>query len=169
MKIGILSDTHNYKENTRTALSTFRERGITRLIHCGDITTPEMIALFSGWQVTFVLGNMDTMWSTDLRQAALMTGVQPPRLSAEVEIDGKQIGVTHGADGGLLLRMTMSGKYDYLCRGHTHRRLNEYQTAYGVRLINPGALGGNRPEARSICILDVETGEVEFILFGEMA
>ena len=62
----------------------------------------------------------------------------------------------------------MSGNYDYVCHGHTHERRNEYRSAYGVRLINPGSLGGNHPEARSVCVLDLESGSVEFIEFRDL-
>jgi hypothetical protein len=167
VKIGILSDTHNHAQNTQTALATFRERGITRLIHCGDITTPEIVSLFTGWDVTFVLGNMDS-GRVELGEAARRIGAPRPQPSVEVEIAGKLIGATHGADMGLLYRMMIGGKYDYLCHGHTHERRNEHRGAYSVRLINPGALGGNFPEARSVCILDVTTAEVEFIEFPDM-
>ncbi|MBN2305632.1 MAG: YfcE family phosphodiesterase [Anaerolineae bacterium] len=165
--IGILSDTHNHAANTKIALAAFRERGITQVIHCGDITTPEIVMLFNGFQVTFVFGNMDSSWS-HLIDAAHAIGANRPQLSRDVEIDGKWIGVTHGADRGLLLRITMSGKYAHLCQGHTHRRQDEFNSTYGVHLINPGALGGNKPETRSVCVLDVAAGELEFIEFPEL-
>ena len=57
MTIGILADTHNHVANTQQALELFRERGITQLIHCGDVTSAEVMLLFARWQVTFVLGN----------------------------------------------------------------------------------------------------------------
>jgi putative phosphoesterase len=164
VKIGILSDTHNHTANTKTALATLRERGITQLIHCGDITTPEIIYLFSGWDVTFVFGNMDSGW-IELGEAANRIGASRPKLSREVNVHDVLIGVTHGADYGVLHGMMMSGKYSYVCHGHTHERRNEFRSAYNVRMINPGALGGNRPQSRSACILDVISGDVEFIEF----
>ncbi len=54
MVIGILSDTHNNVENTRKALEIFRRENIRRLFHCGDITRPDVVYLFSGFEVTFV-------------------------------------------------------------------------------------------------------------------
>ncbi|NDJ74847.1 MAG: metallophosphoesterase family protein [Chloroflexi bacterium] len=167
MKIGILSDTHNNPDNTRTALATFRERGIQRLIHCGDITTPPIVRLFTGWDVVFVYGNMDSDWVA-LMQAIRAIGAPRPQLSLEVEVGDMLIGVTHGADSNLLFRLQISGKYAYVCHGHTHQRRNEFRSAYGVRVINPGALGGNRPETRSVCILDTASGNVEFIEFPDL-
>ena len=167
MKIGILSDTHDNKHNTQIALDTLREREITHLIHCGDITTPEVVYLFSGLTVTFVFGNMDRDWVV-LGEAANQIGADRPRQSREIEIEGKTIGVTHGAAMNVLYEMMMGGKYDYVCHGHTHERRNEYRSAYGVRLINPGALGGNKPQTRSLCVLDLGTDEIEFIEFPEL-
>jgi putative phosphoesterase len=155
MKIGIVSDTHNNVDNTKVAVKTLRERAIKHLIHCGDITTPEIIYLFSGLRVTFVLGNMDRDWVA-LGEAANQIGADRPRQGREIEIDGKTIGITHGSDTSRLHQMMMSGKYDYVCHGHTHERRNEYRTAYGVRLINPGALGGSKPQTRSICVLRIK-------------
>ena len=59
MKIGILSDTHNNNSNTLAALNVFRQRAITQLIHCGDVTRSEMLDLFAGFQLTLVEGNGD--------------------------------------------------------------------------------------------------------------
>ena len=92
MKIGILSDTHNHRRNTEVALAALRERGAERLIHCGDLTTPEVIYLFAGWPVTFVLGNMD-MARADLAAAAQQIGAAPPALTREIE--GTEAGSPH--------------------------------------------------------------------------
>ncbi len=164
MKIGLLSDTHDNARNTRAALDTFRARGIRTLIHCGDLTTPEIVRLFVGWDVYFVFGNMDRAQST-LIDTAKAVGVRPPKQTQIVELDGASIAVTHGDRAAEMFRLQVSGKYAYLCHGHTHERRNEYHSGYGIRIINPGALGGNKPEERSIAILDLESGDVEFITF----
>jgi putative phosphoesterase len=167
MKIGILSDTHNHRLNTESALAALRERAVAHLIHCGDLTTPEMIYLLAGWPLTLVLGNMDAA-RADLARAARQVGAMPPALSREIELGGVWIGVTHGHDRSLLYRMMISGKYSYLCSGHTHHRQDEFRRPYSVRLINPGALGGSQPQTRSAAVLDVTTGALEFIEFPEL-
>ncbi|MCL4238901.1 MAG: YfcE family phosphodiesterase [Anaerolineae bacterium] len=168
MKIGILSDTHNHRRNAEHALAVLRERGAERLIHCGDLTTPDIIYLFAGWPVTFVQGNMD-LARADLEAAARQIGAMPPALSREIEVGGVWIGATHGHDSSQLYRMMMSGKYAYLCSGHTHCRQDEFRRPYSVRLINPGALGGNQPQTRSVAVLDVASGALEFIEFPELS
>lgn len=164
MQIGLLSDTHNSTGNTRAALDAFRARGITRLIHCGDVTSPETLLLFAGWDATFVLGNMDR-GAGELADAARMIGLAPPQRTRELEFDGVWIGVTHGDDANLLYNLMFSGRFTFVCHGHTHERRNELRRAYRVRLVNPGALGGNCPQSRSIALLDTETERIEFIEF----
>lgn len=164
--IGILADTHNHIANTRQALELFRARGVTRLIHCGDVTSAEVMLLFAGWQVTFVLGNMDRD-RDELFAAARAIGTALPQISATISVDDKQIGVTHGHDTSILTGMIMSGRYTYVVHGHTHQRRDEFQRPYSVRVINPGALGGNHPESRSVCILDAAADAVEFIELPE--
>jgi tetratricopeptide (TPR) repeat protein len=75
MRIGILSDTHDHIENTRQALEILRREGVERLFHCGDVTSPEVVALFEGWDVLFVRGNMDRLEL--LEPAVVALGRQP--------------------------------------------------------------------------------------------
>lgn len=167
MLIGIMSDTHNNAKNTQVALATFRERGVKKLIHCGDITTPEIVRLFAGWDVTFVFGNMDLSKQT-LIETAKGVGVRIPQQWQVVELENMTIAVTHGHQHDVFFRLLTSRKYAVICHGHTHERLNEVRTGYSVRVINPGALGGSKPQTRSVCILDTEAGDVEFVEFPEL-
>lgn len=167
MKIGLLSDTHNYADNARVALEAFRDRDITWLLHAGDVTNGETLSVFAGWKVTLVYGNMD-QHRNDLIDVSKRLGLEPPQFVRELRIDGKGIALTHGDDAGRLHSLMMSGKYRYVIHGHTHERRDELRNVYGVRVINPGALGGSRPQSRSIAILDLLTDQVEFIEFPQM-
>jgi putative phosphoesterase len=146
MKLGILSDTHNNVENTERALDILRERGAERLIHCGDLTTPGIVALFDGWRVDFVFGNMDK------KRGSLKEAVDAlPSASIgevfEATLDGTRIVAYHG--------------HDIVLHGHTHRRRDD--RVMGTRVINPGALGGTRHERRSLCVLDLGSGSLEVV------
>ncbi|MER3401421.1 MAG: hypothetical protein C4313_09950 [Thermoflexus sp.] len=160
MRIGILSDTHDHAENTRRALEILRREGVERLVHCGDVTSPEMIALFQGWDVLFVRGNLDRL---EVLEPAIVALGRQPFLGDEITttLAGRRIAVLHGDDAERLEQRIRSGEFDYVFHGHTHRRRDE---RFGrTRVINPGALGGVRPQSRSFCILDLETDELRFI------
>ena len=162
MLIGILSDTHNDAPNTQAALQIFRERGAARLLHCGDITTPEIVYLFSGWNVVFVWGNGDHDKDA-LRAAAQAIGAPPPQMVHTLEVDGVKFAVTHGHKQHVLADLIASGEYAFVCHGHTHLRKDELRPPFNVRVVNPGALGGVKLQTRSVCVLDTDTAQVEFV------
>jgi putative phosphoesterase len=160
MKLGILSDTHNDVDNTEWALDILRERGAERLIHCGDLTTPRIVALFDGWRVDFVFGNMDK------KRGSLEEAVDAlPSASIgevfEADLDGTRIAAYHGHDEDRLYGLIYQGGYDVVLHGHTHRRRDD--RVMGTRVINPGALGGTRHERRSLCVLDLGNGDLEVV------
>jgi putative phosphoesterase len=162
MKIGILSDTHNNAANTRDALAIFQAEGISRLVHCGDMTTGQIVMLFAGWDVTFVLGNGD-LFVQELNTAAGLIGVQPPRPVASLTLDGLPVAVVHGHHD--LERLIRQQDHRYVLHGHTHRRRDE--RIGSTRVINPGALGGRRIEPRSVAVLDLATDTLRFIELPE--
>ncbi len=161
MKLGILSDTHNNATNTREALALLHRRGAERLIHCGDITSPEIVRLFRGWQVDFVFGNIDA----DRGGLARAVGDVIRQGSINIEFHGQIAGVSvaaiHGDDSRRLKELIRAGRHAYIFRGHSHER-SDLATG-GTRVINPGALGGKRVEPRSVCLLDLATGVAEFL------
>ncbi|GAB4572567.1 MAG: metallophosphoesterase [Anaerolineae bacterium] len=159
MLLGILSDTHNNLHTTRAALERFRAEGVRRLIHCGDITTGAVVMLFAGWDVTFVWGNVDRT-RADVEAAARMVGLPLPRELAILTVDGLPLAVTHGHDGQLE-HLIATQEYRYILHGHTHQRRDE---RFGhTRVINPGALGGRRPQPRSVAILDPGNDDLRFL------
>jgi len=165
MKIGILSDTHNNLRGLQTALAFFKRKRIGTLIHCGDLTGVEVAQKLAGFRVICVFGNGDIA-SGLIRETLL---AQNPDSSAGLvfsgRIGGVRIGATHGHLPGRLEELVRSGEYDFVFTGHSHQHKEE---RFGfTRLINPGALGGLRPESRHVCALDLKTGRAEFIKIQE--
>lgn len=160
MKLGILSDTHNEVANTRAALEIFRARGVTRLVHCGDLTRPELVALFAGWDVAFVYGNIDRDRFALAGAVQRTAGPTHIGVTCELALNGWTIGACHGHDEELLDAMIASQAYTLVCHGHTHVR-RDLQVG-STRVINPGALGGRHREARSVCVFDLEANTAEF-------
>jgi len=79
----------------------------------------------------------------------------------ELTLDGYPVAMVHGDNEELLRSLITSGQYAYVLCGHTHRRRD--QRVGRTRVINPGALGGVRWQQRSLCILDLTTGEARFV------
>lgn len=160
MRIAILSDTHNEQIRLRSVVTGCRTENIHTLIHCGDLTNPDLIEEMDGFEVIFTFGNGD--FSTDrIQQAVLSTHPNSYcGYSFQGPMDGIQIGVTHGHMPSLLDEMAESGRYQYVFSGHTHRRSDTL--VHATRMINPGALGGAYREEHSYAILDLENGDLQF-------
>lgn len=164
MKIGVLSDTHDEIASTRAALEILRQQGAAFVIHCGDLTSPEVVLLFEGWDAVFVWGNMDKD-TLALRDAVRRIGRASIGDTFTAHLGGAHLAACHGDDAAMLKRLIRSGLYDYVFHGHTHERRDE--RVGRTRVINPGALGGKRQGPRSLCVLDVGSGEAAFIELPE--
>ena len=165
MKIGIMSDTHNHIANTRRAVSVFEQHRVEQIIHCGDITTPAVIEILAGSPVRLALGNMD--YTEDGLLVSVKHLISPDALaeSHSFALNGVHLAFCHGHIHMQLDRLIHSGHYRYVFHGHTHLRRDEQSGA--TRVINPGALGGTHKESRSVCVLDIDTNQAEFIMLPD--
>ena len=158
MKLGIISDTHDRVERVAIALEMLRDRGVERLIHCGDVTSPKTVAEFAGWQIDFVLGNCD--WNSDALAVAVnqIGGVFHERFG-ELELHDRKIAWIHSDNATLFRALENAGHYDYLFYGHTHEA-EQHHT--GKTLVcNPGAL--HRVRTPTCAVLDLAKSEIETI------
>jgi uncharacterized protein len=146
MKIGVISDTHNFLDPKIPELFA----GVDHIIHAGDVGAAwitfqlEQIA-----PVTAVSGNTDK--------------VLPLRETEVVELDGRKILVHHIVEPRELsqdLRERIQRvQPDVLVFGHTHRRF--CQIMGGVLFFNPGYAGRQRFEMdRSVAILRWEENDI---------
>ncbi|WP_254513426.1 metallophosphoesterase family protein [Anatilimnocola floriformis] len=69
MLIGILSDTHNEADRAQRAVALLRDHGAEVLIHCGDISEPEMIPVVTILPSYFTFGNHDADMTPHLERA----------------------------------------------------------------------------------------------------
>jgi putative phosphoesterase len=159
MRIGIVSDTHGNRLMVTRALTELRERGITTLLHCGDVDDPETVALFRGFTTHFVFGNCDIDQAA-LREAMADIGATLHDAFGSVELEGVKLAFTHGDDKALLRDVERSGYYDFLFYGHTHQA--EEHRSGPTRVINPGALHRARP--KTFLVLDLGSREVESVV-----
>lgn len=161
MKIGVISDTHNNLSNMIFGLNTFQEEGIDTIIHCGDLTDLDMVAHLAEFRVIFAFGNMD--YATGAIKGRLMQ-MREDNYAGMIfrgDLSGISIAVTHSHIDGILMELVRENHYQWLFHGHTHEKRDE--VVQGVRIVNPGALGGMGREPHSFCIVDLDAEDVRFV------
>src|SRR5262249_13736793 len=135
MLLGILSDTHDRVERTKAAVTLLVNAGTEALIHCGDITIPEVVYELAPLPSYFVFGNCDFDFDELRRSMAAIGGVCLER-GGLFDLDGRRLAVTHGDSSEELARLEAQ-RPDYLFSGHTHKALDVRRGP--TRFINPGA------------------------------
>jgi putative phosphoesterase len=146
VKIGVISDTHNFFDPKIPGLFA----GVDHILHAGDVGTAWIIfQLEQIAPVTAVLGNNDSAMS--LKETEI------------VELDARKFLVHHIINPQSLdrpiARRIMRQRPDVVVFGHTHKRFNE--TLGGMLFFNPGYAG--RPKfgaARSLAILHCDEKEI---------
>jgi putative phosphoesterase len=142
MRIGIISDTHDYLDPRVTELFA----GVDHILHAGDIGSAwitfqlEQIA-----PVTAVNGNTDN--GLDFKETELVKVGKHKFLLQHI--------VSPSAPDEKLRRRIAKDKPDFVVFGHTHQSFDE--TSGGVRYFNPGYAG--RPkfnQPRSVAILHAD-------------
>jgi putative phosphoesterase len=155
--LGILSDTHDRLERTERAVATLKAGGAEALIHCGDLTGPEIVRACGELPSYYVFGNND--FDEDaLGRAMREVGGVCLGQGGEVTLGGRRIAVTHGDSIREVNRLAYAGP-DYLLYGHIHVPMDERRGA--MRWINPGAL--HRASTWTVALLDLESDSLRFI------
>jgi putative phosphoesterase len=157
MRVGILSDTHDQRLRTATAVRILVAEGAEALIHCGDLTGPDIVYECCHLPSFYVLGNNDHDAMGLQRVVADLGGTWLGR-GGEVVLDGCRIAATHGDSEREMRRLAESGP-DYLLFGHSHRCTDERVGT--TRLINPGAL--HRAPLWTVALLDLQSDVLRFL------
>jgi putative phosphoesterase len=162
MKLGVVSDTHDNLETVRDAISIFEDEEVEKVIHCGDIISPFTVELFDhDFDFHAVRGNNDGEW--DLKESVEEFGEFYSNV-AELEIERQEIAVYHGTEEQIVEGL-VSMDYDYVLRGHTHKRKKKLHD--GTLEINPGGIElPGQHEGFSVAIIDLEKGDVDFRVVG---
>jgi hypothetical protein len=155
MKIGVVSDTHGHVQNALAAARMLEELGVEAVLHCGDIGSPQVPAVFSRWPTHYVLGNVDH-YEDDLYLAAVtMGGGTFHGRFADLTLAGKRIAVLHSDDAKRFKQTISGGEYDLVCYGHSH--IAEQHLVGKTLVLNPGAL--YRANPHKIALVDLATME----------
>ena len=160
MRIGIVSDTHDRVDAVADAVRLARPRhGAELILHCGDIESPDTVALFKPIPTHFVFGNWDKE-RVKLAAAIKAAGGQHNESFGAIELKGKRIAWVHSHERHQLYQLERSEYFDYVFYGHTHVR-EQHRTGRTL-VANPGALFRANP--KTCCLLDVVSGEIKPIL-----
>lgn len=157
--IGVMSDTHNNRDNTLAALEFFRQRDISIIIHCGDLGQPDLLDLFTGFEMYLAIGNTDQHPEELRRRAKQIKPQNQVDYHLQLHLSGKFIWVMHDL---VFQDLSSNSSPDFIFHGHTHRpaikRLSSQTT-----LINPGTTGGAmRAGVQTISVLDIISSHVDF-------
>jgi uncharacterized protein len=157
MQLGILSDTHDQIARTQSAVQLLVESGAEALIHCGDITIPDVVYQLAALPSYFVFGNCDFELN-ELRQAIQAIGGTCLEQGGLIELGGHRLAVTHG-DSEKEVALLEAQRPDYLFSGHTHKPLDIVRGP--TRFINPGAL--HRASQWTVARLNCVSGRLDML------
>ena len=75
MRIGIVSDTHGHVANTLAAINMLESLEVARVLHCGDIGTPEIPAFFKALADRFCVRQLRLCLATNSTAAIRAAGL----------------------------------------------------------------------------------------------
>ena len=164
MIIGVISDTHDNKDAIMEAIRILNRERVSVVIHAGDHISPFSVKWMKklNSRVYGVAGNNDGE-SVLLKRLYDEDGWIFREFILEVEIDGKRIVVNHGTYEEVINALTLSGKYDIVIHGHTHKV--RVENIENTLVINPGEACGYLTGKRTIALLDTVNFDVRIIEF----
>ena len=166
MKLAVISDTHDHKDNILKAVSIMNERNVDALIHCGDYVSPFVKRWFDGLNDKIkenffgVFGNNDgerIFLVKNLGQICDIVGMEINR-----DFDGKKVYAAHMPTQETIDAIAKSGQYDIVLTGHTHNVANK-KYDNGVLVVNPGEVCGYLTGKSTFAIIDTDKMEAEII------
>ncbi|MDX9714578.1 MAG: metallophosphoesterase [Dissulfurispiraceae bacterium] len=151
MLVGILSDTHDHRDNIKKAVEIFKDRAVEHIIHAGDYVAPftgsEFYEFIHGF--TGVFGNNDG-------DRLLLNQMYPGMIHNQpysFELSGKKILLMH--EPYRIDEHAASCAYDLIIHGHTHKPYSEMRGC--TLILNPGETCGWVSGRATIALLDLST------------
>jgi putative phosphoesterase len=150
--IGIMSDSHDNLDAIRKAVKIFNNKDLDLIIHAGDLISPFTAKEFQKLnpELIGVYGNNDGE-REGLKSA--YNDICHLEDFKEISIEGWKFAVIHGTNPAIVDSLALSGKYDVVVRGHTHKL--EILTGETM-VINPGEVCGYISEEKTIVLLDTD-------------
>lgn len=156
MKIAVISDIHDNLENLRIFLAWAEKEGVNQIACLGDLTNSETLKTlaegFTG-EIFLVRGNQELYEEKELsKYDKIINGGR----FAVFEVGSFEFGLCH--EPFLTEKVLEKGNPEIIFYGHTHKPWIEEKN--GVKLVNPGTLGGVFFRA-TFAVWDAEVGKLE--------
>ena len=168
MKIEVLSDSHDHKDNILKAVSIINEENADTLIHCGDYVAPFVKRWFDELHDPIkknfygVFGNNDGERLFLKQNLGQICEFAQNGHELNLELGDKKIYVSHMPRQETIHALAESGRYDIILSGHTHILRNEkYEN--GVLTLNPGEVCGYLTGKSTFAIVDTNKLEAKII------
>jgi len=160
MKICILSDSHDNRDNLESAVREACTCGAEAILHCGDVVAPGTldVVIPFGLPVHVIHGNN----TGDLYMMGRVASRPSSRMyyygqDAGIELDKRRIFLVHYPH--YAEAMATTGDWDLVCCGHDHVasiRAIANMAGHTSLLVNPGTVGGIKAPATWV-LGDLET------------
>jgi putative phosphoesterase len=168
MKLAVISDTHDNRDNILKAVSIMNEKNVDALIHCGDYCSPFTKRWFDKLNDNIkenfygVFGNNDGDHEFLRKNLGQICKIAKGSVELVQEFDGKKSHISHMPHPTTVEALANSGKFDIVLSGHTHVVVNKkYEN--GVLVVNPGEACGYLSEKGTFAIIDIEKMIAEII------
>ena len=135
----IIADVHDNLANLEKCLDWSRANGVEALICCGDLAnsdTLDFLATHFKQKIYLIMGNCDNY--DELQVLNYPNVSYQDRKGGKIWVDDKLVGFCH--EPYHIKHLFHIDKFDLIFYGHTHKPWETKEN--GVRLINPGTLGG---------------------------
>lgn len=168
MKIAILSDIHDQKQNLAIVISQIKTADISEAIVLGDFCAPPTVGQLvdSGLKLHCIFGNNDGDRARMKEVAAKASGriTFSQQEFDQFVIDDRKVFVTHYPE--IAQPIAASGQFNAVFYGHDHQRHQE-TLENGTLLLNPGEVWGWLNGTISYAIWDTESNSAEIVAVGE--
>ncbi|UJG39899.1 MAG: metallophosphoesterase [Candidatus Heimdallarchaeum aukensis] len=160
MKIGIMSDSHDKRENIRKALKIFEKNEVETVIHAGDLISPFCIELFNNYTGKFYLCEGNNKGDIVLINEKIEGRGYFFEDIGKFILDNKKFALYHGTKTEVLNSLIYGKeRFDYVIYGHSHKKV--LKKIENTLVINPGEVYDLYGDP-SVAILDTKTNSVKF-------